>query len=109
MYSETAAQNYPDPELFQKLNDLLPAKRCGTTAEVRTNYLMWPDMYVAARANAILHLMANVCPLTNVLSPLTITSNDHHTLPSRPRNVSKQVTLPRKRLQTQKKKHSNVL
>ena len=35
MYSETAAQNYPDPELFQKLNVLLPAKRCGTTAEVR--------------------------------------------------------------------------
>ncbi|KAL9967228.1 hypothetical protein ACROYT_G025407 [Oculina patagonica] len=34
VYSETAAQNYPDPELFQKINSMLPAKRCGTTAEV---------------------------------------------------------------------------
>ncbi|KAM7444217.1 hypothetical protein ABFA07_007159 [Porites harrisoni] len=26
--------NYADPELFQKLRDKLPARRCGTTAEV---------------------------------------------------------------------------
>lgn len=34
IYSDTAAQNYADPELFQKLRDKLPARRCGTTAEV---------------------------------------------------------------------------
>ena len=34
IYSDTAAQNYADPELFQKLRDKLPAGRCGTTAEV---------------------------------------------------------------------------
>jgi len=38
VYSETAAQNYPDSELFQKLKAVLPAKRCGTTAEVRIKY-----------------------------------------------------------------------
>lgn len=44
MYSETAAQNYPDPELFQKLKALLPARRCGTTAEVAgaVNFLLSP-------------------------------------------------------------------
>lgn len=36
VYSDTAAQNYSEyePELFQKMANLLPAKRCGTTAEV---------------------------------------------------------------------------
>ncbi|XP_058954015.1 peroxisomal trans-2-enoyl-CoA reductase-like [Pocillopora verrucosa] len=34
VYSDTAAQNYPDPELFQRMANMLPAKRCGTTAEV---------------------------------------------------------------------------
>lgn len=34
VYSETAAQNYSDSKLFQKLQSVLPAKRCGTTAEV---------------------------------------------------------------------------
>ena len=35
IYSETAAQNYSDPEMFKKICDVLPARRCGTTAEVR--------------------------------------------------------------------------
>lgn len=35
IYSETAAQNYSEqPDLFEKLQTVLPAKRCGTTAEV---------------------------------------------------------------------------
>ena len=50
MYSETAAQNYSDPELFQKIKNLLPAKRCGTTAEVRWPYMY---MYVLARTKEI--------------------------------------------------------
>ena len=40
MYSETAAQNYPDPELFNKLQKALPAKRCGTTAEVKLSLVL---------------------------------------------------------------------
>jgi len=35
IYSETAAQNYTEhPDLFEKIQTMLPAKRCGTTAEV---------------------------------------------------------------------------
>ena len=42
MYSDTAAQNYPDPELFQRMANMLPAKRCGTTAEVRAMVPFFP-------------------------------------------------------------------
>ncbi|EDO42486.1 predicted protein [Nematostella vectensis] len=34
IFSETAAANYPIPDLFEKIRQTLPAKRCGETEEV---------------------------------------------------------------------------
>ena len=36
IYSETAAANYKDKEMFSKLEKRLTAKRCGSTEEVCT-------------------------------------------------------------------------
>ena len=34
IYSETAAANYPDPTLFERVRKVLPIKRLGTVEEV---------------------------------------------------------------------------
>ncbi len=41
IYSETAAANYPDKDMFEKAKSAIPVKRLGTTEEVKK--LKWEE------------------------------------------------------------------